>query len=104
MAFGQFSGLIQLLKFRERILGANKAVILFQAWYYDHGNDEKNKGTLDSMLHEEKKHFPGGASAVAVLNAAPSLSVPKVSPLWSKDDIELLVNGIVSTSRLLVKC
>ena len=71
-----------------------------QVWYFDHGNDEKNKGTLDSMLHDEKKHFPSGVSTAAVLSTTSAIPVSKVSPLWTEDDIELLSKGIVRISRL----
>lgn len=67
-----------------------------QPWYFDHANDDKSKTLLmESMIHEEKKHFPlpAGAQLPAPIN------LPKVSPMWSKEDVESLRKGIVSLSK-----
>ena len=66
-------------------------------WYFDHSADDKGKTVLENMLQEEKKHFPSGSAVPnpsAVVSAPVSIS--KVSPIWTGDDVNSLQKGIVS--------
>ncbi len=54
------------------------------------------------MLHEEKKHFASNTTvANAPSTATSAVAVAKVSPIWTKDDIESLRKGIVSQVALI---
>ena len=48
------------------------------------------------MLQDEKKHFPSGPPAQNSSTVSAALPVPKVSPIWTKEDIDSLKKGIVS--------
>jgi hypothetical protein len=48
------------------------------------------------MLQDEKKHFPSGQPAQNSSTLSATLPVPKVSPIWTKEDIDSLKKGIVS--------
>lgn len=65
-------------------------------WYFDHTNEDKNKTLLENMIHEEKKHFTTTSSVVNIPPVVtPTVAVSKVSPIWTKDDLESLRKGIV---------
>ena len=56
------------------------------------------------MLHDEKKHFPtptvNGNNVTAVTST--TLATSKVSPMWTKDDIDSLRKGIVSLLFIII--
>lgn len=78
-------------------------MILFQTWYnFDHATEDKNKVLVESMLHEERKHFPSPASGVQPQTV--NHNQPKVSSLWTKEDVESLRKGIVCLTHFVHNC
>lgn len=71
----------------------------YQVWYFDHSTEDKNKNVMESMLQEEKKHFLI-SSSVTPANTPSANTAPKVSPIWTKEDIDLLKKGIVSLNSI----
>ena len=55
---------------------------------------------MENMLHEEKKHFATNTGGNNPPTAPSVVAVAKVSPIWTKDDIESLRKGIVSKVSL----
>lgn len=54
------------------------------------------------MIHEEKKHFTTTSSVVNIPPVVtPTVAVSKVSPIWTKDDLESLRKGIVRFVRFV---
>lgn len=71
-------------------------LLLSQGWYFDQANEDKNKTLLENMIHEEKKHFTTTATVTNLLpTVTPAVAVSKVSPMWTKDDVDSLRKGIV---------
>lgn len=70
-------------------------------WYFDHANEDKNKTLLENMIHEEKKHFTTTTVASIPPVATPAVAVSKVSPIWTKDDLDSLRKGIVSFVKFI---